>query len=303
VRHLYFHALHNGGFHRVAYTEWGDADNPHVVICVHGLARNSRDFDFLAASLAADCRVVCMDVVGRGDSDWLDNKSDYTFSTYTADAASMLARASAPVEPGWFSENAPVTKLDWVGTSMGGMIGMFLAAKKNSPIRRLVLNDVGALIPWGALFRMKGYVGHGVRFPSLERVEANLREVCATFGPLTDAQWRHLAQHSARREDDGSYVMRYDPAIAQGMRGHVDAEFPMGPDVLRGIDLWNVWSKVACPTLVLRGAESDVLRANTLREMKERKPDMEAIEFAGVGHAPALMSAEQISAVKRFLLR
>jgi pimeloyl-ACP methyl ester carboxylesterase len=244
-----------------------------------------------------------MDVVGRGDSDWLDNKSDYTFSTYVADAASMIARASAPAEPKWFARNAPVTKLDWIGTSMGGMIGMFLAAKRNSPIRRLVLNDVGALIPWGALFRMKGYVGHGVRFPSLERVEANLREVCAPFGPLSDAQWRHLAEHGARREEDGSYLMRYDPAIAQGMRGHVDAEFPMGPDVLRGIDLWNIWGKVACPTLVLRGAQSDVLPPNILREMKERKPGMESVEFAGVGHAPALMSADQISAVKRFLLR
>ena len=302
MRHLYFHALHNGGFHRIAYTEWGDPANPHVVVCVHGLARNSRDFDYLAGELASHCRVVCMDVVGRGDSDWLDNKSDYTFSTYTADGAAMIARASAPAEPGWF-RSAPATKLDWVGTSMGGMIGMFLAAKKNSPIRRLVLNDVGALIPWSALFRMKGYVGHGVRFPSLERVEANLREVCAPFGPLTDSQWRHLAEHGARRDEDGSFVMRYDPAIAQGMHGHVDAEFPMGPDVLRGIDLWNVWSKVSCPTLVLRGAESDVLRPATLREMKERKPDMESVEFPGVGHAPALMSADQVSAVKRFLLR
>ena len=300
MRQLSFHSLHNGGFHRIAYTEWGDAANPHVVVCVHGLARNSRDFDALAAALSADCRVVCMDVVGRGESDWLDNKSDYTFSTYQADAAAMLARATAPAEPKWFARSSAIARLDWVGTSMGGMIGMFLAAKRNSPIRRLVLNDVGALIPWGALFRMKGYVGHGVSFPSLARVEAHLREVCASFGPLTDEQWHHLAEHAARRLDDGSYAMRYDPAIAQG--GH-DREFPMGPDVLRGIDLWNIWSKIACPTLVLRGAESDVLRPITLREMKERKPDMESVEFAGVGHAPALVSADQISAVKRFLLQ
>jgi pimeloyl-ACP methyl ester carboxylesterase len=300
MRQLFFHSLHNGGFHRIAYTEWGDAANPHVVVCVHGLARNSRDFDYLADALSADCRVVCMDVVGRGESDWLENKSDYTFSTYQADAASMLARATATTGPKWFGKDAPITKLDWVGTSMGGMIGMFLAAKRNTPIRRLVLNDVGALIPWGALFRMKGYVGHGVRYPSLERVEAHLRDVCAPFGPLTDKQWHHLTEHSARRDADGSFLMRYDPAIAQG--GH-DREFPMGPDVLRGIDLWNVWSKVACPTLVMRGADSDVLRPATLREMKERKPDLESVEFAGVGHAPALMSADQISAVRRFLLR
>jgi pimeloyl-ACP methyl ester carboxylesterase len=303
MRQEYFHSLGNGSFHRIAYTDWGDTANPHVVLCVHGLARNSRDFDFLAASLADECRVVCMDVAGRGESEWLDNKSHYTFSTYQNDAAAMLARATAPAPARWFRKNSSKPRLDWIGTSMGGLIGMFLAAKRGSPIRRLVLNDVGALIPWGALFRMKGYVGHGVQFPSLERVEANLREVCAPFGPLTDAQWRHLAEHSAKREADGSYVMRYDPAIARGMHGHMDAEFPLGPDVLRGIDLWNVWGKVACPTLVLRGAESDVLRPNILKEMKERKPEMESVEFAGVGHAPALMSADQISAVKRFLLR
>ena len=170
MRQLYLHALHNGGFHRIAYTDWGDPANPHVVVCVHGLARNSRDFDFLADELAPDCRVICMDVVGRGDSDWLDNKSDYTFSTYTADAAAMIARATAPAGPKWFcAELRRQRKLDWVGTSMGGMIGMFLAAKRNSPIRRLVLNDVGALIPWSALFRMKGYVGQRRALPEPRR--------------------------------------------------------------------------------------------------------------------------------------
>jgi pimeloyl-ACP methyl ester carboxylesterase len=156
---------------------------------VHGLARNNRDFDYLAAALTPDCRVLCMDVVGRGDSDWLENKSEYSFSTYQADAAAMLARADSE-------------KLDWIGTSMGGLIGMFLAAKKNSPIRRLVLNDVGALIPWGALFRMKGYITRGRRFASVAAVEAYLREVCAPFGPLTDEQWQH-SRATARRREDG----------------------------------------------------------------------------------------------------
>jgi len=304
MRQEYFHSLGNGAFHRIAYTDWGERANPHVVLCVHGLARNSRDFDFLAASLAGDCRVVCMDVAGRGESDWLESKSEYKFSTYQNDAAAMLARASAPASSllgKLFHKKQP--RLDWVGTSMGGLIGMFLAAKRGSPIRRLVLNDVGALIPWSALFRMKGYITRGRRFQGVDEVEAYLREVCAPFGPLTDAQWRHLATHSARCDNDGEYLLRYDPSVGEGLHGHIDPEFPLGPDLLRGIDLWNVWSKLECPTLVLRGAQSEVLLKKTLDEMRSRKPDLEVAEFAGVGHAPALMSAEQIRVVKEFLLR
>jgi pimeloyl-ACP methyl ester carboxylesterase len=276
-----------------------------VVLCVHGLARNSRDFDFLAESLSSDCRVLCMDVVGRGDSDWLENKSGYTFSTYQADAAAMVARATAPVAAGLLRRllngKRQVT-LDWLGTSMGGLIGMMLAAKAGSPIRRLVLNDVGPFIPWGALFRMKGYITRGKRFAGMKEVEAYLREACAALGPLTERQWRHLVRYSARRADDEGYVLRYDPAIEQG-HGHIDREFPMGPDVFRGVDLWSTWGKVSCPTLALRGAESEVLLPRTLREMKQRKPDLQTAEFPYVGHAPALMSKDQIGVVKRFLLR
>lgn len=292
MRQDFFHALGTGGFHRIAYTDWGNAANPHVVLCVHGLARNSRDFDFLARALADDCRVVCMDVAGRGESDWLDVKSEYTFSTYQSDAAALVARVTTSK-----------ARLDWVGTSMGGLIGMFLAAKRGSPIRRLVLNDVGALIPWSALFRMKGYITRGKRFASEAEVERYLREVCAPFGPLTDAQWRHLARHSAQRDAAEEYILRYDPGIGEGLHGHIDPEFPIGPDLLRGIDLWSVWSKLECPTLVLRGAESEVLLKKTVDEMRERKPDVEVVEFPGVGHAPALMSVDQIRAVKEFLLR
>ena len=304
MRQQYFQALGNGSFHRIAYTDWGQVDNPHVVVCVHGLARNSRDFDYLAAALTPECRVVCMDVAGRGESDWLDNKSEYTFSTYQSDAAAMLARASAPIGNGLTrARESAEAKIDWIGTSMGGLMGLFLAAKKNSPIRRLVLNDVGALIPWSALFRMKGYITRGRRFASETEVEAYLRDVCAPFGPLTDEQWAHMARHGARRDADGALQLRYDPAIGDGLHGHIDPEFPMGPDLLRGIDLWNIWSKLECPTLVLRGAQSEVLLPATLAEMKSRKPDLEVVEFEGVGHAPALMNAEQIRVVKDFVLR
>jgi len=279
------------GFHRIAYVEWGEPRDG-TVICVHGLTRNGRDFDRLAASLAAARRVVCPDMAGRGRSGWLAEAADYGYPQYCADMNALIARLG-------------VEAVDWVGTSMGGLIGMFLAARPNSPIRRLVLNDVGALVPWAALFRMKGYITRGRRFSNLGEVEAYLRQVCAPFGPLTDEQWQHMARHGARREEgSGSspYLLRYDPAIGEGLHGHIDPEFPMGPDMLRGIDLWNVWSKVTCPTLVLRGADSEVLLKKTLDEMQSRKPDLQVVEFPGVGHAPALMNEEQIGVVKRFLL-
>jgi pimeloyl-ACP methyl ester carboxylesterase len=301
MRQESFQALANGSFHRIAYTDWGSITNPHIVVCVHGLARNSRDFDFLAAALAPRCRVVCMDVAGRGDSGWLDDKAFYRFSTYQSDAAALLARASAPARR-WLARPAR-TKIDWIGTSMGGLLGMLLAARPGSPIRRLVLNDVGPLIPWSALLRMKGYITRGRSFKTLEEVEAYFRDVCASFGPLTDAQWKHLALHGARRTHEGEYELCYDPKIGDGLHGHVDPEFPLGPDLFRGIDLWNIWSKLEIPTLVLRGAESDVLRPTTVQEMKSRKPDVEVVEFPGIGHAPALMSEDQIGVVKEFLLR
>jgi pimeloyl-ACP methyl ester carboxylesterase len=291
ARQSYFHSLGSAGFHRVAYMDWGHPDSRRVVVCVHGLARNSRDFDFLAADLAAERRVVCMDVVGRGESDWLGAKSEYSFSTYLNDAAAMLARVSQHAE-----------SVDWIGTSMGGLIGLLLAVKHNSPIRRLVLNDVGPFIPWGALLRLKGHSTRGRRFSSVDQVETYVRDVCAAFGALTDAQWRHLAEHSVRpARDGGGYELRHDPAVGEGFHGHIDPEFPIGPDVLRGVDLWHTWSKLACPTLVVRGAESEVLLPKTLREMRERKPDLDVVEFPGVGHAPALMGEDQILRVRTFL--
>jgi pimeloyl-ACP methyl ester carboxylesterase len=304
-----FLSLAAGGFHGVSYLDWGRAASDHVVVCIHGLARNCRDFDFLAASLAQQCRVVCMDVAGRGDSEWLADKADYRFSTYLADSAVLLARITAPAPHPFFeilrgrgSERPAPRRIDWVGTSMGGLIGMLLAAKPGSPITRLVLNDVGAFTPWSALVRLKGYVGAAQSFRSLDEVEAHLRRTCAQFGPLSDAHWRHLATHGACASAAGDYRLRYDPGIGATLRGHADPEFPLGPGLLAGIDLWNTWKAVRCPTLVLRGEHSDVLSRETLAQMRALRPDTEVVEFGGVGHAPALMSEAQIEAVRRFLL-
>jgi pimeloyl-ACP methyl ester carboxylesterase len=266
------------GFHRIAYAEWGEVGNARVVLCVHGLTRSGRDFDQLAGTLERQRRVLCPDVVGRGRSDWLGHKQDYGYPLYLSDITSLIARSGAD-------------EVDWVGTSMGGLIGMMLAAQPNSPIRRLVINDVGPFIPKAAIERLASYVGKDPRFPGIEALEQYLRVVSASFGPLTDAQWRHLAVHSSRRCDDGSLRLAYDPAI-----GDAFAKPP------QDISLWPVWDAISCRTLLLRGRESDLLLRETAEEMTRRGPRATLVEFAGVGHAPMLLAEDQIAVVREFLL-
>src|SRR5258705_5879071 len=259
----HFLSLGPHGFHRVAYTDWGDPAGQHIVVCVHGLTRNSRDFDELAEYLAArGCRVVCMDVVGRGDSDWFEHNGDYGFAQYLADAAALLARVSAGSQRISLLrrlQGASVgQRIDWIGTSMGGLIGMMLAAKSGSPIRRLVLNDVGPLISWSALVRLKlSATGAGARFASLKEVEQHLREACASFGPLKDEQWRRLAAHGSRLGEDGAYRLAYDPAIMGARPGNnPGAEF--GSDFMFRGELWETCGAAHGPTLVLLAAQSDL---------------------------------------------
>lgn len=273
------HCLGPHGFHHIRYTEWGEARNPDVVICVHGLTRNGRDFDALASALAADYRVLCPDVVGRGLSDWLAYPQDYGYPLYLSDMAALIARSGA-------------ARVHWVGTSMGGLVGMMLAAQVNTPIERLVMNDVGPLVPKAALERLAGYVGKTGPFKTAEELEAHLRTALAPFGPLTDDQWRHLALHSTCTNSDGTFSLAYDPAIANAFAGEAS-------DVV----LWPLWDAVRCPTLVLRGMESDLLRADTAAEMMRRGPRAQLCEFSGVGHAPALMDSTQIESIVRFLRR
>jgi len=304
-----FLSLGPNGFHRVAYTEWGSSRSRHVVVCAHGFARNSRDFDALAASIAGRRRVVCVDFVGRGDSDWLEKKEDYAFSLYLSDAAALLARVTASPNIGGFSALvrsvlglAGTHQIDWIGTSMGGLLGMMLAAKPNSPIRRLVLNDIGPLIPWSALLRLKNvYAGLYARFADMDEVEQHLREACATFGPLEDRQWQHIAHYGSRRLEDGRYGLAYDPGIISALRDSRHTGIEFGNDFMFGVDLWPIWDAVKCPTLVLRGTESDFLLNSTARQMQQRGPLAQVVEFEGIGHAPWLMSKDQIRVVRDFI--
>lgn len=305
-----FSSLNPHGFHHVAYTDWGNSANPHVVMCVHGLTRNGRDFDCLARALQSHCRVVCPDVVGRGRSDWLEHKEDYTFRQYQVDAAALIARATdargRSVLPRWARAAPPEVDgmVDWVGTSMGGLIGMLLAGQPHAPIRRLVLNDVGPFIPWAALIRLKGYLtGSQTRYASLGEVEDMLRDACSQWGPITDEQWHHLALHTARQLDDGSWQLACDPAVGVATAWGWNPDAKVGNRNLMGLEIWSIWEAIQCPILVLRGMESEVLRRDTLERMCAIKPATEVVEFPGIGHAPSLMAQDQIAVVREFLLR
>jgi pimeloyl-ACP methyl ester carboxylesterase len=273
----HFRSLSPHGFHRVVYYEWGDAGNPCVVVCVHGVGRNGRDFDVLGEALAATHRVLAIDMPGRGESEWLADPNDYVFPTYLTALVALVARSGAET-------------VSWVGTSMGGLLGMVAAAQPNSPVTRLVVNDVGPSIEPAALDRIRGYFGLDPSFATYPEIEQYVRTVSAPFGRLTDAQWEHVARSNVRQRTDGRWRLAYDPGIAVPFR--TSAAPP---------DLWGVWDAIRCPTLVLRGEQSDLLSAATAAQMATRGPMPKILEFADVGHAPPLLCSAQVEPVLRFL--
>jgi pimeloyl-ACP methyl ester carboxylesterase len=288
MRQSFVKCLSPAGFHRMTYVEWGDAHNPRVLVCVHGLTRCGRDFDYLGQALASDYRVVCPDVVGRGQSDWLREPLHYAIPQYAADMVALLARLD-------------VETVDWLGTSMGGMIGMALAAQPPAdiaPIRRLILNDVGPVIGAGALARIGEYLATPPDFATIEEAERYIRLIAAPFGNLTDGQWRHLTERVVKTGSDGRIALRYDPGIAAPFNAAVAAQGEAGKDV----DLWPLYDMIRCPTLVVRGETSDLLSRQTVTAMGERGPRARGVEIPGVGHAPMFMDDIQVAVVQDFLL-
>jgi pimeloyl-ACP methyl ester carboxylesterase len=267
------------GLHRIAYLEWGDPRNRDVLVCVHGLTRTGRDFDELARALCGQWRVVCPDVAGRGDSERLPDPMLYGLPQYVADMVTLIARLD-------------VEGVSWVGTSMGGLIGMALAAQAGSPVRRLVLNDAGPLVTRVSLERIASYVGKAPGFASVADAERYIRAISAPFGPHSDAQWRFLTETWLRRNDDGSWRAHYDPRIA-------------APNLVpeKDLELWSLYDAVRCPTLLLRGEQSDLLTRETAAEMKRRGPKAKVVEIPGVGHAPTLLHPDQIALARDFLLQ
>ncbi len=284
MRQKFVKCLSPAGFHMMAYVEWGDPANPRVLVCVHGLTRCGRDFDFLAQALSAEYRIVCPDIVGRGQSDWLRDPLHYSLPQYAQDMVALLARLD-------------VESVDWLGTSMGGMIGMALAAQPQSPIHRLILNDVGPVIAAGALARIGEYLATPPDFATPEEAEAYIRLIAAPFGKLTDAQWRHLTAHVIKSGPVGRFQLRYDPNIAAAFKAAAASQGE-GKD----IELWPLFDAIQCPTLVIRGEHSDLLSRAAVAEMQVRGPRARSVEIPDVGHAPMFMDATQVAVVRDFLI-
>ena len=268
------------GLHRMGYLEWGDPRSERVLLCVHGLTRCARDFDKFAATMQDRYRVICPDVAGRGESEWLADPMLYQLPQYLSDMVTLVARLD-------------VEEVHWVGTSMGGLIGMALAAQANTPVARLVINDAGPVVTRVSLERIGSYVGMAPAFPDLVSAENYVRAINAPFGAHSDAEWRFLTEIVMRRNADGSFRFHYDPKLAEPFR-------KLMPE--KDLELWPLWDAIRCPTLVLRGAQSDLLTKETAAQMAERGPKAKVVELAGVGHAPTLLHADQINVVREFLL-
>lgn len=284
------------GGHRMAYWQWGDANASHVIVCVHGLSRQGRDFDVLAQALLAasplPLRVVCPDVVGRGRSDWLKDPMGYQVQNYAGDMLALLAQ---------LHQQAPIAALDWVGTSMGGLIGMVVCGTPQLPlpvlVRRLVLNDVGPAIQWQALKRIGLYLGNTGQFDSVQRAADATWVISQSFGPHTPEQWLALSQAMVRPLPGGGYTLHYDPAIAQPFRSVTEESAAQGEATL-----WQLYDHITARTLLLRGAQSDLLSIETAQAMTARGPKARLVQFEGVGHAPTLVTHNQVEAVTSFLL-
>lgn len=289
--------------HRMAYWQWGEADGAHVVLCVHGLTRQGRDFDALARGLLAAARqrgiaglrIVCPDVAGRGRSDWLADAMGYQIPVYAADMQTLLAKLQA---------DAPIAALDWVGTSMGGLIGIVAAGQPPGvlpvPVRRLVLNDVGPALEWSAIQRIGAYLGKAGHFDSVQQAADAMWAISSGFGPHTPEEWLELSRHMLMPVDGtpaAKLRLHYDPALATPFRAGTEETTRQG-EVL----LWQLYDSISARTLVLRGAESDLLSPATADAMRRRGPGAQVIEFPGVGHAPTLVAKDQIEAVAGFLL-
>jgi pimeloyl-ACP methyl ester carboxylesterase len=284
------------GSHRMAYWLWGPGEAANVVACAHGLSRQGRDFDTLARALLArsplPLRIVCPDVAGRGRSDWLADPQGYGIPQYVGDMLHLLNQLQAA---------SPIATLDWVGTSMGGLIGLTLCGAPKLPlplpVRRLVLNDVGPVIEWSALQRIGTYLGNTGRFASVQEAADAMWQISRSFGPHTSEQWLALSQAMVRPLPAGGFTLHYDPAIGVPFRAMTEADARAGQAAL-----WQLYDAIRARTLLLRGADSDLLSRETALEMTRRGPRPRLLEFEGVGHAPTLLADIQVEAVVSFLL-
>lgn len=281
------------GYRRLSYIHWGDESNENVLLCVHGLSRNAHDFDHLAKKLENNYRIIALDVAGRGGSQWLEKPSDYNYNIYSSDVLFLLKELG-------------IRSVDWLGTSMGGIIAMLVGAQNPKLIKKLVLNDIGPFIPGIALDRIFQYVGAEYEFKTKEKAERVLKIRMATFG--VDAQdWPHILKHSIEETENGRFRFAYDKDIIKKppllQRVIVNIKTPRRLFKMHDVNLWPFWNKLDCPTLVLRGEKSDILPYSVMQEMAQKRNNIQTHEFAGVGHAPMLMNKEQLKVVGDWLLK
>jgi pimeloyl-ACP methyl ester carboxylesterase len=268
----------NAGGREVHYTEWGAA-GAQALVMWHGLARTGRDFDCIAAALADRFHIICPDTIGRGLSEWSDRPDE----DYCLDAYARIARDVV--------DAAGLRQMHWLGTSMGGALGIKVAATTlKGRITRLVINDIGPTFPEAPFARIKEYVGNPPEFATMGELEAYFRTIYKPFGHHTDAQWRHLAETSMRRLPSGRITTHYDPAIVRQLFAHPN-----------DYEQWEHWDRIEAATLVLRGVESDLLLADIAKAMAARGPRARIVEIEGCGHAPALNVPSQIKIVRDFL--
>lgn len=299
MKHDYVLCSSEEGYHRVVYTEWGQADFVRpAIVCVHGLARNRHDFNALSTFLSQKRKrhVFCPDIAGRGDSDWFKNPKYYNFIQYVSDMTTLISRTANH-------------DIDWIGTSMGGIIGMMIASLPNTPIRRLILNDVGPQIPIHALWRLGKYVGKNPEFASPKQAKAYFKKIYTDFGDLTEEQWSEFTENSIKETQHGAYAATLDPAINEAragwqfMREFVHNPYKALEGVLFDVDLWQHWQNIKCPVLVIRGHHSDLLLPEHLRKMQRSHPATEIYEVQNAGHAPALLDPEQHQVIAEWLDR
>ena len=277
--------LSPAGLHQMSYKEWGDPANSKVLICVHGITRVADDFDVLAPAMADEYRVICPDIVGRGQSGSLRNPLHYQIPQYVSDIVTLLARLNAET-------------LDWFGTSMGGLIGMCLASLPDTPIRKLVLNDVGPSLNVEAIARIGEYIGQDVRFASFDEAAAYIRAISLSFGPHSEQQWHKLASDVLKQNAQGQWIRHYDLGLAIPVK-NTTPELAAAAQAM----LWQAYDAIRCPTLLVRGGESDLLTAEAAQQMTQRGPRPELVELPGVGHAPTFVQDDQIAVAREFLLR
>ena len=270
------------GFHRINYLEWGNPkDFPHqeTLLCVHGLTRNARDFDYFAQTMCENYRIVCPDVLGRGDSDHVTSSDAYNYFQYNADMNALISRLN-------------VSELNWIGTSMGGIIGMVLASVPQSPIKRLVVNDIGPEVSRDAQMMISQYIGSSKEFDRLEDIADWFRTIYIEFAPMSDDDWVHMAKHSSRRTQSGKYRLKVDSRVGEAFRESIS---------YFNIDMWETWEQITCPVLVLRGKNSTFLTEDTAQKMLSSGPETTLVEFENTGHTPTLRNDEQVDVIRDWL--